>query len=121
MLMDAIRDGQDLVRWAEPNTIALEDEWVEYAVLAALGTPTPPDSTGVPMLRSCDPERTAVPLLDVVVSDRREYRKFCDRCPSNGQPNHRLWIPSGASVAELVCCWHCRRVLDYEFSGLVWR
>jgi hypothetical protein len=121
MLMNAMRDGGDLVRWAEPNTIALEDEWVEHAVLTALGGPTPPDSAGVPLLRSCDPDRTARPLLDVLVDGKREYRKHCDRCSTNAQPNHRLWVPSGASAVELVCCNHCRRVLSFEFSGLVWR
>jgi len=121
MLMDAVRDGHDLVRWAEPNTIALEDEWVEQAVLAALGTPTPADSMGVPMLRPCDPDRSATPLLDVLVDGRREHRSHCDRCQSNAKPVHRLWVPAGASVAELVCCFFCRDVLNDVFSGLVWR
>jgi hypothetical protein len=121
MLMDAVRDGHDLVRWAEPNTIVLEHEWAERSVLAAIGGHTPADTMGVPLLRSCDPDREARPLLDVLVDGRREFRKHCDRCPGTTPTNHRLWVPAGASVVELVCCNFCRHVLDYEFSGLVWR
>ena len=122
MIMNAIRDAEELVRWAEPNTIALNDEGVEGAVLCALSTPSASGvEMGVPMLRPCDPDRPAVPLLDVLVGDLQEFRSCCDRCKSKSRPEYRLWIPAGATVAELVCCWHCRNVLDDAFSGLVWR
>lgn len=122
MIMDAVRDGHDLVRWAEPNTIALNDEGVEGAVLCALSAPSGTGvDMGVPMLRPCDPDRPAMPLLDAIVGDLHEFRSCCDRCKSNARPIHRLWIPAGASVAELVCCWFCHDVLNDAFSGLVWR
>ncbi|MCW2767951.1 MAG: hypothetical protein JWO11_3910 [Nocardioides sp.] len=122
MLVDAMRDGAALARWAEPNTIALNDERVERAVLDSFSTRSEPGcAVGVPMLRPGDPDRLAVPLLDAIVAGTREFRAKCDRCHGRARPNHRLWVPAGATVAELVCCWLCRDVLNDVFSDLVWR
>lgn len=122
VLMGAMRDAEELVRWAEPNTIALNDERVEVAVLRALSNRSKSGAEfGVPMLRPCDPDRPATPLLDVLVSDLREFRSCCDRCKSKARPDYRLWIPAGAAVAELACCWFCRDVLNDTFTGLTWR
>lgn len=127
MLIEAVRDGGQLVRWAEPNTIALNDERVEEAVLRCFSArPVDGDDHGVPMLRPCDPDRAAVPLLDAVRDYRPEFRPTCDRCGSTAtqiknEPDHRLWIPSGATVAELVVCWFCHDVLNDEYADLVWR
>lgn len=121
-LVDAMRDGAALVRWAEPNTIVLNDQKAERAVLRSFSTSSEPGTEmGVPMLRPCDPDRPAIPLWDALMDNHREYRASCDRCGSNVVPEHRLWVPSGATVAELACCWFCRRVLDAAYSGLVWR
>lgn len=124
--MSAVDDALALVSWAEPNAIALNDEELGRAVLSALST-RPGDEAfrfGVPLLRFVEADRPAVSLLDALVSDPRERKQFvprCDHCSAKAQPAHRLWIPSGASVVELVVCGHHRAVLDDQFAGLVWR
>ena len=63
-----------------------------------------------------------MPLVDVVVFDQREFlREPCDRCGRAVLPEHRLWIPCGASVVEVGCCAACRTELEDDYPSLVWR
>ncbi|RYF59553.1 MAG: hypothetical protein EOO27_08920 [Comamonadaceae bacterium] len=123
-----MEDGSDLVAWAEPNTIVLNDERCEVAVLRALDSRSEPAlarsadvlTSVESQLRPSDPRRLASPLIDAMVSNRRESRRHCDRC-RGAKPSAWLWVPCGASVAELAVCSHCRQTLDESFSVLVWR
>lgn len=118
----AIRDGGELMKWAEQNTIALEDDRIEAAVLRALGGPVPDEyAVGVPLLRFPSTDVPDVPLLDAIINDKRHNCASCDRCGRRAVRTSRLLIPSGASVVAVHCCPHCRGVLQDVFDcGLVW-
>lgn len=118
----AIRDGGELVRWAEPNALALEDGRVEALVLQALSGPVPDDyAVGVPLLRFPS-DAPDVPLLDAIVDDKHHDAGTCDRCGARAlHQTKRLLVPAGASVVAIHCCVHCRGVLQDVFAcGLVW-
>lgn len=118
----AIRDGGELVRWAEPNILALEDERVEAAVLRALTGPVPEDyAVGVPLLRFPDRHVPDVPLVDAIIDDMRQNAHACDLCNGQAVRTARLLVPAGASVVAINCCSHCRGILQDVFAcGLVW-
>lgn len=121
----AIRDGEELVPWAEPNAFAVEDERVAEAVLRALGGPVPPElAIGVPLLRFADTDVPALPLIQAVISDVRHKPTICDLCANTERSIFdRLLVPAGASVVAVHICWRCK--LDYDrplrrMSTLVW-
>jgi hypothetical protein len=124
----AASDGDDLVAWAEPNLVALNDERCDAAVRRALSGPTPDDlAYGVPLLRFADTDVPAIPLVQAVIMDARHAPTACDRCQSWNSPTMppltRLLVPCGASVAALHLCWACKANLDHEWSTgstLVW-
>lgn len=122
MLEAAVRDGGELVRWAEANTIALEDERIDALVQRALCSPVPPEcAIGVPLLRFANRSAPDVPLLDAIVDDRRHNSPICDRCGTRVHKTDRLLVPAGASVVAIHCCSLCRGILQDVFScGLVW-
>jgi hypothetical protein len=122
LLDAAIRDGGELVRWAEPNTIALEDERIDALVQRALRSSVPPEcAVGVPLLRFANSAVPDVPLLDAIVDDRRHNSPVCDRCNTRVHKTDRLLVPAGASVVAIHCCSLCRGILQDVFACcLVW-
>lgn len=122
-LSAAIRDGGELVKWAAPNEIAVEDERIDALVQQALrGGPVPDDyAIGVPLLCFANRDVPDVPLVDAIVDDKRHNARTCDRCDSHAVRTARLLVPAGASVVAVHCCSHCRGVLQDVFAcGLLW-
>ncbi|HET7327657.1 MAG TPA: hypothetical protein VFJ14_10295 [Nocardioidaceae bacterium] len=122
-------DGDDLVAWAEPNTVVLDDPDCDAAVRRALSGPTPDDlAYGVPLLRFADTSVPAIPLVQAVIMDARIAPTACDRCqvarPVEVAAYDRLLVPCGASVVALHLCWTCKAHLDFAWSdapsSLVW-
>jgi len=124
--------GDDLVRWAEPNNLAMNDPALEAAALGGLHATVPDEYTFgedglnvVPLLYfACDPDWEPIPLVDGVVTDfAAEHRRWaCDRCLADPTPpGDQLWMPMGESVVVVHCCPACRASLDADYSGLVWR
>ncbi|NPC97890.1 hypothetical protein [Nocardioides sp. zg-DK7169] len=126
IIENAIRDGAELVEWAEPNTAALADDDTEYAALAALGGPLAPElAFGVPLLRFANLDLPAVPLIQAVMSPPKHRATDCDRCRNpigRGMRSYDLWVPMGASVVAVTTCGYCHDVLnDVTACDLVWR
>ena len=122
-LTSAMRDGADLVAWAEPNTVALNDERVEAAVLRGLSTPVPPEfALGVPLLLHASTDVPPIPLIEAVMEDTRHDATTCDLCGAEGRSNSRLLVPSGASAVAVYCCFVCRATLDRTLAraSVVW-
>ena len=120
----AIRDGEDLVGWAEPNTAVFNDERTETALLDALSAPVPPElAMSIPLLRFANRDIEAVPLMHGVFTNFAEAHRsqVCDRCQCNGVFNMpQLLVPMGASAVVLNVCAYCRHTLDARYPGLVW-
>ena len=120
----AIRDGEDLVGWAEPNTAVFNDERTETALLDALSGPVDPKmAVGVPLLRFANQDIEAIPLVVGIMTNFAGTNRssHCDRCKSNGVVNlAQLLVPMGAPAVVLNVCAYCRRILDGQFSGLIW-
>lgn len=122
----AIRDGEELVAWAEPNAAALNDERVDAAVLRALGGPVPADlAIGVPLLRYANTDLPAVPLIQAVIGDIKHSTDLCDRCETPRRPVvDFLLVPAGASVVSVSVCRTCRGAFDHDprfrNTHLVW-
>lgn len=110
------------------NEIGVEDAGLEMAVLVALDKPhDAPD--GRPLLRRGCAHSTPVRSLFAAVFGRALgwtnydlFRAPCDRCLSDVQPRHTLWIPAGRSVVEVHVCDGCRSQLDADFAepALIW-
>ena len=125
----ALRDGEALVKWAEPNEVAREDESVDELVQAALRGPVPDELRGdgpddplayLPLLRFANTARAPLPLLDATVDAPRRSGR-CDRCRTCGTKTSRLVIPAGMSAVAIYACAHCRGVLQDVFAcELVW-
>ncbi len=124
-MLAAVQDGEDLVDWAEPNLLALNDEPLDAAARGGLYATLPEEYVGSPLLHFAhDPEWEPIPLMEALVTDftERYRRNDCDRCLGAGQaPADQLWVPMGASVVVVHCCESCRTTLDADYSGLVWR
>jgi hypothetical protein len=121
----AVRDGEDLVGWAEPNVAVLADERTEAALLAALSGPVADElAMGVPLLRfGIEQGVEAVPLIYGMVSNfAGTHRSLkCDRCRGNGVVlRPQLVVPMGGSAVVLSVCAGCRHHLDASFPGLIW-
>ncbi len=119
----AMRDGTDLVAWAEPNTVALNDERVEAAVLRGLSTPVPPElAMGVPLLLHADTAVPPVPLIEAVMDDTRHAATSCDLCDNTERSVSRLLVPCGASAVAVHACFVCRATLDRTLSrsSVIW-
>jgi hypothetical protein len=127
ILVSAVRDGDELVAWAEPNEAALDDPRVEALVLDALGGPVSDDlAIGVPLLRFANTDIDARPLVQAVTYGFRHSTLHCDMCGfSRTKPiQDFLLVPAGASVVSISVCWLCRGTFDhdprYRSTNLVW-
>jgi hypothetical protein len=122
----AMRDGEQLVAWAEPNSAACEDPREGQAVLRALGGDVPPElAIGVPLLRFADTDVPAVPLVQAVINDTRHSPTVCDLCGKTAKQRSildRLLVPAGASVVAVHACWACKATFNcaVRYSSLVW-
>lgn len=114
-----MQDSRDLVAWAKPNTLVLNDQRAEAAVLNSLSNRGSAEADQ-PYLRPCG-KRDPLPLIEAMVGDQHNRAGSCDRC-GGARAEHRIWVPCGESVSELACCGHCRRTLDTSCGNvLVWR
>ncbi|ROR89327.1 hypothetical protein [Nocardioides aurantiacus] len=116
-------DGDRLIAWAEPNTVALNDERVDTIVRATLATPIPDDlAMGVPLLLHADATVPPMPLMDAIVQDRRHNATVCDVCGDKRRSRSRLLIPCGESAVAVHFCWLCRALLDRPIArtSVVW-
>lgn len=126
-LYNAIVDGEDLVAWAEPNTVALSDAKLDAATWTARNKPVPDElAFGVPLLKYANADVPTASLVGALVADRRPDTRRCDRCSAPAQATYELWVNCGAQTVVAVCCEGCRAHLDYSYRrdgvpSLVWR
>lgn len=121
--MSAVDEAERLVPWIEPNTVALQWEPLEEAVLRALDTPVPAHlNQGLPLLRFANGD-APIPLLealiDNVVDSSRDGRsrrpRTTIRCDVFGSPMtepNTLWVPCGASVVQVTMRNFARGLLE---------
>jgi hypothetical protein len=116
-LQAATEDAVALVPWAAPNADALQEEWLEAAVLHAIGGPVPDDfAVGVPLLRFAN-GAPAMPLLDAVLNPpipRRQGGRShrCDVFGTTMREPNTLWVPCGASVVQVTMRNFARGILE---------
>lgn len=112
-LFAAADDGKQLVRWAAPNSAAVQaDKRIEAAVFRALGGPVEPElAAAVPLLRHARHDTPAQPLLRALADGLPRHASWlCDlreHDTTDGSECRHGLIPDGASAATLSTCDEC--------------
>ncbi|GEM_PF-6585425 len=125
MTTSAIEDATRLLPWIESNSLVLNDPQIEARLVAALAGQVDPElACRTPLLRHCNPDVPAVPLLDLVLRGTVDHLVTqCDRCDGDVEERGGGWtllVPMGGSVVVFRSCRFCQLVLNDEYTPLVW-
>lgn len=130
-LLNAVEDCERMLPHGVANAALVMgggDTPTELRALAALGNPIAPGAESEqPLLRTCNPNMEAMPLVLALMNLSRRSNAVCERCtgydsrklhPRTG--DHRLTLVLGASAVLVHVCDTCRAELDASCNGLVW-